>query len=233
MTDEQSAFWSAIADRYDRVVDQQIGGATRAAVRARLAREGRLGRTVELGCGTGFFTGVLAEKAESVLATDLSPGMLDLARRAAAGNVTFQVEDCQRTSLPDASFDTAFISLVLHFTDPARTIAEMHRILRPGGTLIVANLDPQALPGLDRVRAMLRVLYRGITGYRVRPPRRLGRNVLTAEALSDLLLRSGFQPASGETITDPARPASIPIDYVRAVKRRGSPAARTPSPAGS
>src|SRR5690348_16471835 len=103
MTDEQVAFWSAIADRYDRVVDQQLGGTTRAAVRTRLAREGRLGRTVELGCGTGFFTGVLAEKADSVVATDLSPRMLDLARRRVTqGNVTFQVADCQRTSLPDA-----------------------------------------------------------------------------------------------------------------------------------
>jgi methyltransferase (TIGR00027 family) len=220
MTDEQATFWSAIADRYDRIVDQQLGGATRAAVRARLAREGRLGRTVELGCGTGFFTGVLAEKAESVLATDLSPGMLDVAGRVGAGNVTFQVADCQRTSLPDASFDTAFISLVLHFTDPAQTIAEMHRILRPGGTLIVANLDPAPLRGFDRVRAILRILYRGVTGYRVKPPRRLGRNVLTAEALTDLMLRSGFQPAICETITDPACSSSIPIDYVRAVKCR-------------
>ena len=219
MADEQSAFWSTIADRYDRVVDQQIGGPTRTAVRERLAREGRLGRTVELGCGTGFFTGVLAEKAESVLATDLSPGMLDLARRDAPVNVTFQVEDCQRTSLPDASYDTAFVSLVLHFTDPARVIAEMHRILRPGGTLIIANLDPQALGGFDRVRAMLRILFRGISGYRVRPPRRLGRNVLTAEALTDLLQRSGFQLATCETFTNPARSSSIPIDYVRAVKR--------------
>lgn len=153
MIDEHSAFWSKVAERYDRVVDEQLGGTTRAAVRARLGREGRLGRTVELGCGTGFFTGVLAEKAESVLATDLAPGMLDVARRAAARNVTFQVEDCQRTSLPDATCDTAFISLVLHFTDPERTIAEMHRILKPGGTLLIANLDPAALRGFDRARA--------------------------------------------------------------------------------
>jgi ubiquinone/menaquinone biosynthesis C-methylase UbiE len=57
----------------------------------------------------------LATKADSVLATDLSPGMLALAReRVNAKNVKFQIEDCQKTSLPTEGFDTAFMSLVIH-----------------------------------------------------------------------------------------------------------------------
>ena len=48
----------------------------------------------EFGCGTGFYTLVLLGKADSVVATDISPGMLALAKqRIEAANVTFQVED--------------------------------------------------------------------------------------------------------------------------------------------
>jgi ubiquinone/menaquinone biosynthesis C-methylase UbiE len=137
------AFWSNVAPKYDTVVDQQIGPGIRAMVRERVEREGRLGYLAEFGCGTGFYTSLLAGKADRVVATDLSPGMLAVARaNTRATNVTFQVENCERTSLPDGAFDTAFVSLVLHFTEPAKALAEMHRILKPGGMLLVSNLDP-------------------------------------------------------------------------------------------
>src|SRR5215471_9655132 len=105
MADELAEFWSKVADRYDRVVDSQIGGRTRSMVRDRVAAEGSLGRAVEFGCGTGFYTDLLASKADSLLATDLSPGMLEIAKhRVTAKHVTFRVEDCQHTSLPDGAF---------------------------------------------------------------------------------------------------------------------------------
>jgi ubiquinone/menaquinone biosynthesis C-methylase UbiE len=219
VADEQREFWSQVALRYDRVVDLQIGPATRSLVRDRLAQEKRLSRLAELGCGTGFYTGVLAGKANQVVATDLSPGMLAFAKdRVDAPNVAFQTEDAQKTSFPDAAFDTAFMSLVIHFTDPARTVAEMHRILKPGGTLIVANLDPGALGGLDRVVCLIRIIYRGLTGYRVKPPKGFGKNVLTAEQLVRNLMAVGFRVSSTEQIKDTSRTSYIPIDYIRAVK---------------
>lgn len=217
MTDEQAEFWSNVADKYDRVVDLQIGGKTRSMVRERVAREGQLGRLVEFGCGTGFYTEVLAKKADTLLATDISPGMIDIARRrVSAPNVTFQAEDCQGTSLPDGSFDTAFVSLVMHFTVPDQTVAEMHRILRPGGTLILVNLDPQALTGLMRIRSLIRIVYQGVVGYRIKPPKGFGRNVLTEARLRELLERSEFRVGSTETIRDPSRSSNIPVEYVRA-----------------
>jgi len=79
-------------------VDLQIGGKTRSLVRERLAKEKRLGTLVEFGCGTGFYTGVLSEKADNVIATDISPGMLAVAKeQIKTENVKFQIEDCQKT----------------------------------------------------------------------------------------------------------------------------------------
>jgi ubiquinone/menaquinone biosynthesis C-methylase UbiE len=72
MANEQREFWSTVAQKYDRVVDLQIGPATRSMVRERVAKEDRLGKLAEFGCGTGFYTQVLANKADKVVATDIS-----------------------------------------------------------------------------------------------------------------------------------------------------------------
>jgi len=217
---EHAEFWSQVARQYDRVVDRQLGGTTRSMARERLAKEPRLGTVAELGCGTGFFTERLAERAGRVVATDVAPGMLALAReRVRAPNVVFQVEDCQHTSFPDAAFDAAVVSLVLHFTEPARTLAEMHRILKPRGTLVLVNLDMRALTGLARVRFMARVLYEGIVGYRLKPPKNFGGNALSEAALREALAHAGFDVAGSETILDPSRASNVPLDYVTAIRR--------------
>ena len=162
---------------------------------------------------------MLAEKADCVVATDISPGMLEIAKnRVNATNVRFQVEDCQATSLSDAAFDTAFISLVLHFTEPQKTLLEMHRILKPGGTLIIANLDVHALRGLERARCLIRILYHGLTGYRVKPPKKFAKNMVTEKQLCKLLNQCGFMVMDTETIRDTSRSSNVPIEYIRAVK---------------
>src|SRR5215831_8148812 len=96
LSNEQCAFWSKVVEKYDRVVDAQIGQGTRSLVRERLSKEEELGALAEFGCGTGFFTELLTNKAQSVVATDLSPAMLALAKeRVRKANIVFQVEDCQ------------------------------------------------------------------------------------------------------------------------------------------
>jgi len=214
----QREFWSKVARDYDRVVDLQLGGRVRAMAMERAARERHLGTLVEFGCGTGFFTQMLAAKADLLVATDLSPRMLEIAKeRVGAPNVRFQAEDCQSTSFRDGEFDAAFLSLVLHFTDPERTIAEMRRILKPGGTLIVANPDRAPLTGLDRLRSSFRILFHGITGYRVKPPKAFATNV-GGERLARLLTGQGFAIESDEMLQDSSRSSSVPIRYVRAAR---------------
>lgn len=217
--DQQSQYWSKVANKYDYVVDLQIGGKTRSLVRERLAKEKRLGTLVEFGCGSGFYTAVLAEKGDSVVATDISPGMLAVAReQIKAENVKFQLEDCQQTSFADGVFDTAFLSLVIHFTEPLKTLAEMCRVLKPGGTLIITNLDPGALNILNRIRCAARVIYNGLARFRVKPPKGSADHLLTEEQLCELLRKSGFEVLDQETISDRSRSSNIPVDYIRAVK---------------
>jgi len=212
-------FWSKLAAGYDSVIDRQLGGRTRWLLRDRIGREAALGRAVEFGCGTGFFTAALADKAERLLATDVSEGMLRVAKQQVqAPNVAFAVEDCQRTSLPDASIDTGFMALVIQFTDPPVTLAEMHRILGPGGALIIGDLDPFALPPLAHLRGLARVLYYGVAGYRLKPPKSFGRNVLTKDQLGDLLGASGFRVDCAEAVHDRSRASNLPVEYVRATR---------------
>ncbi len=219
VSNELIDFWSEAAPDYDRVVELQVGPGTRAKVRERASQEEALGDVVEFGCGSGFFTDSLAWKATTVLATDLSPGMLGHAEeRIRASNVTFRIEDCQASSLDDDAFDTAFLGLVLQFVDHERTIAEMRRVLKPGGLLLIANLDVLALTLPHRLRCLFRVVHQGRSGYRVRPPRRFGRNVIGERELCELLERNGFSVLGCETMTNSSRASYIPINYIRAVK---------------
>lgn len=222
MDDEQSEYWSSIARKYDYVVDLQIGGKTRSLIRERVAKENGLGSLVEFGCGTGFYTGILSERADSLVATDISPGMMTVAKERLRGpNLMFRIEDCQKTSFDTETFDTAFMSLVIHFTEPEKTLAEIHRILKPGGTLIIANLDPAALSPFDRFRCWGRIVINGLARFRVKPPRGFGRHVLTEKQLCAKLREAGFRVLSQETIRDRSRSSNIPVEYIRAVKAWG------------
>jgi len=66
------------------------------------------------------------------------------------------------------------------------------------------------------VQSVLRVLYRGATGYRRKPPRGFGNGVLTADELRAILDEQRFSIRTMETIHDRSRPSYIPVEYVRA-----------------
>ncbi len=107
-------------------------------------REGE--RVLEIGCGTG---NVWRENAErlpagvSLTLTDLSPGMLEQARARLAElepQPDFRLADAQSLPFADASFDAALSSHMLyHVPDRAKALAELRRVLCPGGRLLVAT----------------------------------------------------------------------------------------------
>jgi SAM-dependent methyltransferase len=95
-------------------------------------------RILEVGCGWGALADwVGRETGAEVVAVDLSPRMVELARE---GGVEAQVGDVQDLPFADDEFDVAIAAWMLyHVPDLDRGIAELARVLRPGGRLVVAT----------------------------------------------------------------------------------------------
>ncbi len=99
------------------------------------------GKVLEVACGTGISTEhlwkVLPAKTE-IVATDLNEAMIDFARekRGTLSKVTYQQADALALPFEDAAFDVVVCQFgIMFFPDKARGIAEMTRVLRPGGFL--------------------------------------------------------------------------------------------------
>jgi ArsR family transcriptional regulator len=98
----------------------------------------------DLGTGTGQLALTLAPFVARVIAVDGSPAMLDVARARLRGATNVELREGQLESLPidDASLHLAVLSLVLTYAaDPGQVIAEAARTLRPGGRLLLVDLD--------------------------------------------------------------------------------------------
>ena len=146
-----------------------------------------------------------------VLATDISANILAFAQQAAHGqrltNVETRVMDGENLDLPDSSFDAALSRLgLIYFPDRERGLAEMHRVLRPGGRAVLASFTtPEAnrffsIPiSIIRRRAQLAHQAPGLPG-----PFSLG----NADLLEAALRRANFETVQTQVVQAPLRLAS-------------------------
>ncbi|HUQ22763.1 MAG TPA: class I SAM-dependent methyltransferase [Gaiellaceae bacterium] len=98
---------------------------------------------LDLAAGTGDVTEALAGRVARVISTDLSPVMVDAARRRGVAGVEHRVMDMQAIDLPDASVDAVVSRFgYMLVAEPERAFSETRRVLRPGGRLAFATWAP-------------------------------------------------------------------------------------------
>jgi ubiquinone/menaquinone biosynthesis C-methylase UbiE len=113
-----------------------------------LSRHLKPGMTVlELGCGTGSFTRELARSGADVVAIDVSPDLLEIARaNSSAPNVQYQIQNAYALSYPDAAFDSVVGSSILHHLEVKKALRDVYRVLKSGGAIYFTEpnmLNPQ------------------------------------------------------------------------------------------
>jgi len=198
----EAEIWDRLAPSYDRTTRHFDRSYPR--IRELLAADlaGRE-RIVEVAAGTGQFTLDLAAIATRLTATDLSEEMIRRldARLAAHGarDVTTRVMSAYQLDLADGSQDALVCANALHVMEtPGRALAEFHRVLRPGGRLVV----PTFCHGIDRRRRLLSRLMSLVSRF-------VAHTRFTPASLVALVAGAGFRPHDPVVL-----PGKLPIAYL-------------------
>ncbi len=140
MSVSSKAYFEQIGAGWDQMQQNFFSNALRDAALA-AARPVPGGVGADLGAGTGFLTEGLTARGVQVIAVDQSPAMLAaLQRKFPAADC--RVGDANHLPIGDGTVDYAVANMYLHHVEtPPQAIREMARILKPGGRLVVTDLD--------------------------------------------------------------------------------------------
>ncbi|GAA1911040.1 demethylmenaquinone methyltransferase [Arthrobacter gandavensis] len=146
--DEVAAMFDEVAPKYDIVNDVLSMGQTRRwrrlVVDAVGARPGS--RVLDLAAGTGTSSEPYADAGVSVVACDFSLGMLKVGKRRRP-DIDFVAGDATNLPFEDNSFDATTISFGLrNVNEPKKALAEMLRVTKPGGKLVIAEFSSPVVP---------------------------------------------------------------------------------------
>jgi ubiquinone/menaquinone biosynthesis C-methylase UbiE/DNA-binding transcriptional ArsR family regulator len=136
-------FFSSSAGQWDRLRDELFGDRFHLAAMAALADPAWV--VGDLGCGTGQVTAALAPFVARVIAVDGSAAMLQAAKKRLHGidNVDLRRGELEALPIDDSRLDVAMLTLVLHhLPEPERALAEIARVVKPGGRAIVVDMQP-------------------------------------------------------------------------------------------
>lgn len=143
LTAAAARYFEQVADRWDQIRSGYFTEAVRqAAIKKAYLRADM--EVADVGAGTGFMAAGLAPLVRKVYALDGSPAMLEVARRNLKDfdNIVFQEAEGLSLPLADAGLDAVFANMYLHHCeDPLAAISEMARLLRPGGRLVITDMD--------------------------------------------------------------------------------------------
>jgi ubiquinone/menaquinone biosynthesis C-methylase UbiE len=168
-------FFSSAAGQWDRLRDELFGDRFQPAAFAALAdADWTVG---DLGCGTGHVSAALAPFVGRIVAVDASAAMLQAAKKRLHRfeNIDLRRGELEALPIDDDRLDAATLMLVLHHVpDPARALAEVARVLKAEGRVIIADMLPH---DRDNYRQQMGHVWLGFS----------------AEHITALLRESGFE----------------------------------------
>lgn len=211
MTRAAATYFERVAGAWDELRAGYFSEAVRDAAIAHAYLRPEM-TVADVGCGTGFLTAGLAPKVAQVHALDGAPAMIEAARRSLAAfpNVAYHVADGATLPLADASVDAVFANMYLHHCpEPAAAIQEMARLLRPGGRLVITDLDRHAHEWL---RAEMADEWLGFDRAEVK-------DWLAAAGLVNVLVESTGQSCCASAQTAAAAPAEISVFVATGTRR--------------
>ncbi|WP_372773694.1 class I SAM-dependent methyltransferase [Mangrovibacterium sp.] len=141
----------AVADSYDAYYETEFGKRVDELEKAALTEVMQgipRGKMLELGAGTGHWTEFFLAEGFSVTATDIADTMFTHARRKLAGRVEFLKADLMNLSFTSESVESISVVTALEFCDDQmQAFANMYRVLKPKGWLIVGCLNANSAMG--------------------------------------------------------------------------------------
>ena len=158
-----------------------------------VARKIRIGGAVDIGCGHGDLMDILMKRGHEVFGIDQSPATVEQVQRRFAGRKGFKgaVRDDGGIALPDESADTAFmVEVVEHLDDRAlaNLLREAHRIVRPGGHLVLTTPNEENLRGFESMCPECGCIFHRVQHVRS----------WSATSLTEHVRRFGFEPVSAK-----------------------------------
>ncbi len=140
--DTARTYFDELAGRFGK---DYVPGRSWKALAEALIKSLNYRRVADLGAGEGTLSQLLAQRAEKVIAIDLSPKMVEYAQNLAIQNgllnLEFRIGDIEEPPIEENSIDLAILSQALHHAEhPQKAIASAYRILAPGGRLIILDL---------------------------------------------------------------------------------------------
>ncbi len=143
MTRESSEYFEQVAGSWDQISAGYFGKAVRDAAIAKAYLRPEM-TVADVGSGTGFVAAGLAPLVKQVHVVDGSAAMLEVARKNLGefGNVEYHEADGASLPFADRVLDAVFANMYLHhMANPLAAIREMVRVLRPGGRLVITDMD--------------------------------------------------------------------------------------------
>lgn len=188
--------WSHFADDFEERNYYVIGKTDVKLILNKVASLNKLKNVLELGCGNGTFSKVLAKNSDSLLVTDLADEMVEASknRLKSFDNIKVEKANCFDLPYPDNNFDVVFMANLIHIIpNPGNAILQCKRVLKKNGFLIVIDYTQKGM----EARYKLGMVCRYFKMYRKLP--KGGRNFGLKEA-SMLIQSRGFCIVESELI---------------------------------